>query len=106
MAVEVHVTGRVQLGRFSEFVGACERWRRFRAARGSAPCRVLQGLSGEMNLVRMVFTYPDAAAYETEEARDAADPEYGRVAGAMPFVEGTISYDVFRVLDPGAEEAP
>ncbi len=99
MAVEVHVTGRVQLGRFAEFAEACDRWRRFRADRGSAPCRVLQGLSGEMNVVRMVFSYPDAAAYEAEEARDAADPEYGRVAGSMPFVEGTLSYEIYRVID-------
>jgi hypothetical protein len=99
MAVEVHVTGRVQLGRFAEFAEACERWRQFRAQRGSAPCRVLQGLSGEMNVVRMVFSYADAAAYESEEARDAADPEYGRVAAAMPFVEGTLSYEIYRILE-------
>ena len=91
MAVEVHVTGRVELGRFPEFVEASERWRQLRAERRSAPCRVLQGLSGEMNLVRLVFAYPDAAAYEAEEVRDAADPEYGRVASAMPFAEGTLS---------------
>ena len=99
MAVEVHVTGRVQLGRFAEFAEACARWQRFRAERGSAPCRVLQGLSGEMNVVRMVFSYPDAAAYEAEEARDAADAEYGLVASAMPFVEGTLSYEIYRLLE-------
>lgn len=103
MAVEVHVTGRVQHGRFSEFAEACDAWLRFRAERGSAPCRVLHGLSGEMNLVRMVFAYPDAAAYEAEETRDAVDPEYGRVAGAMPFVEGTISYEIFRLLEPSGQ---
>jgi hypothetical protein len=98
MPVEVHVTGRVQLGRFAEFTDACDRWRRFRADRGSAPCSVLQGLSGEMNVVRMVFSYPDAAAYEAEEVRDAADTEYGLVASAMPFVEGTLSYEIYRVI--------
>lgn len=91
MPVEVHVTGRVQLGRFPEFLEAAERWRGFRAERRSAACRVLQGLSGEMNLVRLVFTYPDAAAYEEEEARDASDPEYGRVASACHSSRGRSS---------------
>jgi hypothetical protein len=45
-----------------------------------------------MNVVRLVFSYPDLNRYEREEGRDASDPEYARVAGAMPFVEGTLSY--------------
>lgn len=100
MAVEVHVTGRVQLGRFAEFVDAAGRWREFRAGRGHAPCRILQALSGEMNAVRLVFTYPDLNAYEQEEARDAVDPDYARVAGAMPFVEGTLAYEIYREAEP------
>jgi hypothetical protein len=99
MAVEVHVVGRVELGRFAEFVAAAGRWRRFRRERGSADCRILQGLSGEMNLVRLVFSYPDLNAYETEEGRDASDPEYARVAGEMPFVEGTLAYELYRDVD-------
>jgi hypothetical protein len=99
VAVEVHVTGRVELGRFSEFLAAAERWRAFRRARGAAECRILQALSGEMNAVRLVFAYPDLNAYEREEARDAADPEYARVASAMPFVEGTLAYEVYREAD-------
>jgi hypothetical protein len=101
MAVEVHVTGRVRLGGFGEFVAAAERWREFRAARGRAPSRVLQALSGEMNTVRLVFSYPDLNTFEQEEARDAADPEYARMASAMPFVEGTIVYEIYRAAEPG-----
>jgi hypothetical protein len=100
MSVEVHVTGRVQLGRFAEFADAAERWRDFRAGRGHAPCRILHALSGEMNAVRLVFAYPDLNAYEQEEARDAADPDYARVAGAMPFVEGTLAYEIYREAEP------
>ena len=96
MAVEVHVTGRVQLGRFAEFVDAAERWREFRAGQGHAPCRVLHALSGEMNTVRLVFMYPDLNTYEQEEARDAIDPDYARVAGAMPFVEDSLTYEIYR----------
>lgn len=102
MAVEVHVTGRVQLGRFGEFFEAATRWRAFRRERGAADCRILQGLSGEMNVVRLVFEYPDLNAFEREEARDAADPEYAEVAGAMPFVEGTLRYELYREAEgPG-----
>ena len=57
--------------------------------------RILQALSGEMNAVRMVFTYPDLNTYEREEAEDSVDPEYGRLAGAMPFVEGTLAYEIY-----------
>jgi hypothetical protein len=99
MGVEVHVVGRVALGRFAEFTPAAERWRAFRRSRDRADCRVLQALSGEMNVVRLVFSYPDLNTYELEEGRDAADPEYGRVAGEMPFVEGTLSYELYRDVD-------
>ena len=99
MAVEVHVSGRVELGRFHEFIPAVARWAAYRASKGDAAPRILQGLSGEMNHVRLVFAYPDLAAYEREEARDAADPEYARVAGGMPFVEGTLEYALYRVVE-------
>lgn len=99
MAVEVHVTGRVALGRFAEFLEAARRWQEFRAARGDASCTVLHGLSGEMNGVRLVFEYPDLNAFEREEARDSADPEYARVAAAMPFVEGTLAYELYREVE-------
>jgi hypothetical protein len=96
MAVEVHVTGRVHVGRFGDFVKASRQWLQLRAARDSAPCRLLYALSGEMNTVRMVFVYPDLNSYVREETRDAADPEYAHVASEMPFVEGTVSIEVFR----------
>jgi hypothetical protein len=99
MAVEVHVVGRVELGRFAEFIAAAERWREFRRARRAADCRLLQALSGEMNVVRLVFSYPDLNTYELEEARDAVDPEYARVAGGMPFVEGTLAYELYREVE-------
>ena len=99
MAVQVHVTGRIETGRFSEFVQAAQRWAEHRKGKGDAEARLLQGLSGEMNHVRLVFAYPDLAAYEREEARDSLDPEYAEVAGAMPFVDGTIRYEIYRELD-------
>jgi hypothetical protein len=100
MAVEVHVVGRIELGRFAEFTAAAERWQEFRRARGATDCRLLQALSGEMNVVRLVFSYPDLNTYELEEARDAVDPEYARVAAGMPFVEGTLAYELYREIEP------
>lgn len=95
MAVHVHVTGRIELGRFGEFVSALGPWVAYRASRGRAPIRVYQALSGQMNEVRMVFEYPDLAAYEAEELEDAVDPEYGRLAGALPYVDGTLEYAIY-----------
>jgi hypothetical protein len=96
MAVEVHVVGRVQIGRFGEFVQAAQRWCALRESRDHVVPRILQALSGEMNAVRLVFVYPDLNAYEREEGEDAVDPEYARVAGEMPFVEGTLAYEIYR----------
>jgi hypothetical protein len=101
MSVEVHVTGRIVLGRFAEFAAAAEMWSRFRSDRGDADCRILQALSGEMNAVRLVFTYPDLNSYEREEARNSVDPEYGRIAGAMPFVADSLVYEIYRDAEAG-----
>jgi hypothetical protein len=102
MAIEVHVTGRVELGRFAEFAAAADNWRAFRRDRGDADCRLLQALSGEMNTVRLVFAYPDLNAFEQEETRNSLDPEYARVAAAMPFVADSLSYDIYRRDEPSA----
>jgi len=99
VAVEVHVTGRVELGRFHEFIPTVQRWAAYRLSKGDAVPRILQGLSGAMNHTCLIFEYPDLAAYEREEARDAADPEYARLAGGMPFVEGTLEYAIYRVVE-------
>lgn len=96
MPVEVHVTGRIVLGRFAEFVAAAETWSRFRNERGDADCRILQALSGEMNAVRLVFAYPDLNSYEREEARNSVDREYARIAGAMPFVTDSLASEIYR----------
>jgi hypothetical protein len=99
VAVEVHVVGRVELGRFAEFSAAAEEWLEFRRGRGAADCRLLQALSGEMNVVRLIFSYPDLNTYEREEGRDAVDPEYARIAAGMPFVEGTLAYELYREIE-------
>lgn len=57
--------------------------------------RVLQGLSGEMNSVVLVFEYPGLGAYEQEEGRAFGDEEYVHLAMAMPFY-GPLHYAIFR----------
>ncbi len=99
MPCEVHVSGRIEPGRFHEFIGAVEEWRAWRHERGLAVPEVLQGLSGEMNTVLLVFRYADLGEYEREEAAESADPEYARVATRMPF-EGTLDYRLFRIVEP------
>ena len=97
MAIEVHVTGRVRLGGLSAFQLAVAEYITFRQGAGYVVPRVLSGISGEMNLVRMVYLYPTASDYETECGRKLSDPQYGSVAMKMPFVEGTLGYEVFVV---------
>jgi hypothetical protein len=98
MAVEVHVEGRVAAGRLPDFVEGVKRYSEYAAAHGYAQPRVLQGLSGDMNTVRLVYTYPELGVYEKDEAKTATDREYGQVAMGMALVEGTIRYSIYRVL--------
>lgn len=97
MPVEVHVAGRIETGRFAEFVVAAGRWSQYRVRAGYVQPRVLQGLSGEMNSVVLVFEYADLGEYEREEERVLADEEYVRLATAMPFA-GALHYSIFREL--------
>jgi hypothetical protein len=99
MPVQVHVAGRVETGRFAEFVAAAGRWSQYRVRAGYAEPYLLQGLSGEMNSVVLVFQYADLGAYEREEERVLTDEEYVRLATAMPFA-GPLHYSIFRELPP------
>jgi hypothetical protein len=95
VALELHVRGEITYGRLSEFLEAVEVWRAYRAERGWAVPRVLLGLSGPMNLVLMIFAYPDTGRLEAEEAAAAADPRYAEIAGALGFREPSIVYELF-----------
>ncbi|HEX5502808.1 MAG TPA: NIPSNAP family protein [Thermomicrobiales bacterium] len=96
MAVEVHVEGRIAVGRLADFFDGVRQYSAYAAAHGYAQPRVLHGLSGPMNSVRLVYTYPDLAAYEADEARTAEDRDYARAALAMPFVDGSVRYTIYR----------
>jgi hypothetical protein len=59
---------------------------------------VLLGLSGPMNTVRLVYQFDELSQYEQYEFRVMTDREYGKIAGAMGFAEGTLTYSIYRQL--------
>lgn len=99
MSLELHVRGEIAYGHLAEFVEAAETWRTYRAEHGWAVPRILHGLSGPMNLVLMIFTYPDTRRLEQEEAASAVDPVYGEIAQGLGFREPTLTHELFRVAD-------
>ncbi len=99
MAIELHVRGEVVYGHLSEFRKAAEKWRAYRMDHGWAVPRILHGLAGPMNLVVMIFNYPDANRLEYEEAASAADPTYAQLAQGLGFREPTLVHELFRVDD-------
>jgi hypothetical protein len=100
MAVEVHVEGRVVPGRLPDFPAAVERYRAYAAANGYAVPQVLLGLSGPMNTIRLVYRYEELSQYDEHEFKAMTDREYGQIAGAMGFTDGTVTYTVYRELEP------
>ncbi len=57
------------------------------------------GLSGAMSTVLMVFDYVSAANWELEERTVSNSTEYARVASDMPYVEGSIHYELFHPIE-------
>lgn len=98
MSVEVHVEGRVSDGHLPDFVEAVKQYSEYATANGYAAPRVLLGLSGPMNTVRLVYQFDELSQYEQHEFRVMKDREYGKIAGAMGFAEGTLTYTVYRQL--------
>lgn len=99
MAVEVHIDGRVAQGRLAAFGEGVARYVAYASDHGYALPRVLQGLSGPMNSIRLVYTYADLSEYEEHEARTLQDREYAEAASGMELFEGTVSYSIFRTVE-------
>jgi hypothetical protein len=98
VAIEVHVEGQVVPGRMPDFAEAVGRYRDYAVAHGYAAPDVLLGLSGPMNTVRLVYRYEDLTRYNDHEFKAMTDREYGRVADAMGFAAGTLTYTIYRRL--------
>ncbi|MDA8074231.1 MAG: NIPSNAP family protein [Actinomycetota bacterium] len=99
MSVEVHVDGRIIGGQLSAFVQGLERYLAYARAHGYEVPTVLQGLSGPMNSIRLVYRYESLASYEEHEARTLSDPGYAQAASAMELVDGTVAYSIFREIE-------
>lgn len=98
MTVEVHVQGQVVAGELPSFAIAVEEYKDYAKTHDYSVPRVLLGLSGEMNTVRLVYTFESAADYEEQELRTLRDEEYGEVARRMQFADGTLTYSIFREI--------
>jgi hypothetical protein len=98
MTVQIHVDGRVAQGRLAAFADGLDRYLGYARDHGYTLPQVLQGLSGPMNSIRLVYTYDDLAAYEEHEACALQDAGYAAAASAMELVEGTITYSLFRTV--------
>ncbi len=96
MSVSIHVRGEIEYGRLHEFMQAVETFKDYRKRKGYVVPQVYLGLSGPMNTVLMTYDYDDLKVYEEEETGTARDREYARIASKMPYLEGTIHYEVFR----------
>lgn len=98
MAIEVHVQGRVESGRLADFHDTVKRYQEYAQTHGYGVAKVLFGLAGEMNTVRLVYHFQDLNAYEAHEVRTLTDREYANLAQQMGFVDGSLHYAVYRVV--------
>ena len=98
MAIEVHVHARVESGGLADFNEAVRRYQEYASDHGYAVARVLFGLAGEMNTVRLVYHYDDLNGYEAHEARTLTDRDYAQVASQMRLVDGSVRYEVYREI--------
>jgi quinol monooxygenase YgiN len=98
MTIEVHVQARVESGGLADFNEAVRRYQDYARSHGYAVARVLFGLAGKMNTVRLVYTYEDLSAYEAHEVQTLTDRGYAEVAQQMRLVDGSVRYEVYRQI--------
>lgn len=97
--IEVHVQGRIELGRLGEFHTGVRRYCEYLRAHDYVVPQVLHAMSGLMNTVRLVYRYPDAEGYLRHERNSMGDAGYAEAASGMPFVDGTLTYTIYHPLD-------
>ena len=97
MSAVLLVRGTIVHGRLREFAQAVGAFVDCRKRRGWAVPEILHGLAGPMNTVLMIFRYKQLSDWETECTAEREDAEYGRIASTLPYVEGTIAYELYQV---------
>ena len=90
------VRGVIEYGRLTEFNDAVPAFVEYRRSKQWAVPEVLHALSGPMNTVLMIFRYHAVADWEAECAAERSDREYGRIASALPYVAGSIEYELYQ----------
>ncbi len=90
------VKGIIAHGRLADFAAAVPAFVEYRRQRGWAVPEVLHGLAGPMNTVLMIFRYAKLSDWEVECAAERSDHEYGQIASALPYAEGTITYELYQ----------
>lgn len=96
VGVVLFVRGEITYGRWTDFLAASRHYCDYRREKGYAVPELLLGMSGPMNTALLVYRYSNAKAFEDEDVALDQDGDYARVASAMPYIEGTIHYELFR----------
>ena len=95
MSAFLFVRGVVRQGKLHEFVRGVRALRDYRKEHAYSVPEVLYGLSGPMNTVLLRYAFPDLGRMEQEERELEADPEHARMNDALPWVDGSLSYEIF-----------
>jgi hypothetical protein len=85
----------VKQGKLHEFVRGIRAMQEHRRKRAYCVPEVMYGLSGAMNTVLLRFAFADLGKLEQEERELEADPEHARMNAALPYVDGSISYEIY-----------
>jgi hypothetical protein len=95
MAAYLFSRGVVKQGHLHEFVRGVKKISEHRRKRAYCVPEVLYGLSGPMNTVLLRFAFADLGKLEQEERELEADPEFARMNAALPYVTGSILYEIY-----------
>ena len=95
MAAFLFSRGIVKQGHLHAFVRGVREILEYRRRRAYSVPEVLYGLSGPMNTVLLRFAFADLGKLEQEERELEADPEFARLNNALPYVDGSITYEIF-----------
>lgn len=96
MSVLLTVKGIIEHGRLREFADRVASFCEYRGKRNWAVPEVFYALAGPMNTVLMLFRYDGCAAWEAECAMERLDARYGRLASTLPYVQGSIMYELYQ----------
>ena len=99
MSAVLLVKGTIAHGRLHEFAKTVDAFVGYRKQRGWAVPEVLHGLAGPMNTVLMIFRYEQLSDWERECTAEREDAEYGHIASTLPYVAGSIEYELYQTQD-------